>query len=76
MTDDNTPMDDPEVASRPGGSGESGGGPYPNPHTGKDGEGIKGGQSGAPGYFGQGRLASHDVGDNDNAPTASDDEEA
>ncbi len=29
--------DDLEVASRKGGSGESGGGAYPNPHTGKDG---------------------------------------
>lgn len=75
MTDDKTPVDDPEVASRPGGSGESGGGAYPNPHSGKEAEGIGGGQSGAPGYFGHGQLGSHDVGDNDNAPAANDDDD-
>ena len=41
------PKDDVEIASRKGGAGESGGGAYPNPHTGKgpkDG-GFTGGQS-------------------------------
>ena len=52
--------------------GESGGGPYPNPHSGKDGDGFKGGQSGAPGYFGSGHLGERDVGDNDNAPSTED----
>ena len=30
--------DGPEIASRQGGTGESGGGAYPNPHTGKPGK--------------------------------------
>ena len=46
--------------------GESGGGPYPNPHSGKkDGE-FHGGQSVA-GYHGHGQLGSEEVAENDNA---------
>ena len=42
-------MDDkPQPASRPDGahqSGESGGGPYPNPHSGRENSDFKGGAS-------------------------------
>jgi len=40
--------DEPQPASRPDGEhqpGESGGGPYPNPHTGKEQPDFKGGDS-------------------------------
>ena len=49
-------------------TGESGGGPYPNPHTDKDKSdaGFHGGQSVA-GYHGPGQLGSEDVAENDNA---------
>ncbi len=59
-----------EASPRPDGpsqAGESGGGAYPNPHSGKDGDGHQDGQSGAPGYYGGGQLGDKDVGDNDNA---------
>ena len=49
-------------------TGESGGGPYPNPHTGKSDPDFHGGQSEA-GYYGAGQLGSDDVGENDNAVT-------
>jgi hypothetical protein len=54
------------------GGGQSGGGPYPNPHTGKEGganEGWMGhgGQSEMP-YHGEGRLGEDKVGGNANAP--------
>ena len=54
--------------------GESGGGPYPNPHSGKDGDGIKGGQSGGSGYYGSGQLGDKDVGETHNAPAEQDEE--
>ena len=70
-----------EVASRndadmPGGlpnSGESGGGPYPNPHSGKSerGDEFHGGQS-VFGYHGDGQLGSESVAENDNAPAQED----
>jgi hypothetical protein len=47
--------------------GQSGGGAYPNPHTGKEEGGFHGGQSGA-GYFGKGQLGDKDVGETPNAP--------
>jgi hypothetical protein len=68
-----------EIASRrdadmPGGlpnTGESGGGPYPNPHADKEGGGFHGGQSVA-GYFGKGQLGDKDVGETENAPAEED----
>ena len=59
-----------EPTSRPTDTdGESGGGAYPNPHSGKEGEGIKGGQSGGAAYYGPGQLGDKDVGETDNAPS-------
>jgi hypothetical protein len=55
------------------GGGDSGGGAYPNPHTGKEGGGGKegymghGGQTEMP-YHGSGQLGDQDVGGNENAP--------
>jgi hypothetical protein len=55
------------------GGGDSGGGAYPNPHTGKEGEGGRegymghGGQTEMP-YHGSGQLGDQDVGGTDNAP--------
>jgi hypothetical protein len=69
---------DRPVASRPGGAGESGGGAYPNPHTGKDdhpGDGFlgHGGQTDI-GYHGTGQLGDEQVGEdtNPNATTKDD----
>ncbi len=56
-----------QPASRPDGenqSGESGGGPYPNPHSGKDNPDFKGGGSDHS-YYGGGR----DDEENENAVT-------
>jgi hypothetical protein len=52
-------------------TGESGGGAYPNPHSGKEAGGFHGGQSVA-GYFGKGQLGDKDVGDTPNAPADED----
>lgn len=52
--------------------GESGGGAYPNPHSGKDGGKAgggfleHGGQSNQ-GYYGKGQLGDKDVGESENA---------
>lgn len=58
------------------GGGDSGGGAYPNPHTGKEGEGSDsegfmghGGQSEMP-YTGGGQLGDKQLGGNANAPAA------
>ena len=76
MADDHDPPpEDLGSKTRPDdGKGESGGGAYPNPHSGKDGGGIEGGQSGGSGYYGSGQLGAHDVVENDNAPAENDDE--
>ncbi len=54
------------------GAGQSGGGAYPNPHSGKsktsDGFFGHGGQSGQE-YHGTGQLGEQKTGDNANAPT-------
>ncbi|HEX8447445.1 MAG TPA: hypothetical protein VF649_12635 [Sphingomonas sp.] len=67
-----------ELASRRGGAeqtGESGGGAYPNPHTGKDGSDKRpgsfmghGGQTEIA-YHGPGQLGDQKVGETENAPT-------
>jgi hypothetical protein len=52
--------------------GQSAGGAYPNPHTGKEQDGgFHGGQS-VMGYFGKGQLGQKDVGDTPNAPAEED----
>ena len=61
-----------EKTSGRSGSGDSGGGAYPNPHSGKqggktDGYMGHGGQSEMP-YRGKGQLGEDKVGENANAP--------
>ena len=67
-----------EVASRRSGqklAGESAGGAYPNPHSGKDEDSesgdFKGGQSNQA-YYGKGQLGEKDVGKTHNAPSSRD----
>lgn len=64
--------DKDKLAGRTGG-GDSGGGAYPNPHSGKDGDrgGFldHGGQTEMP-YHGHGRLGAEETGDNPNAPAS------
>jgi hypothetical protein len=66
--------DDDKLDGRHGG-GESGGGAYPNPHSGKEGakDGFtgSGGQTEMP-YHGQGQLGEDETGDNPNAPAGRD----
>ncbi len=55
------------------GAGQSGGGPYPNPHTGKEGAGSDGfmghgGQTEME-YHGTGQLGEDKVGENATSPT-------
>ena len=50
----------------PNEAGESQGGAYPNPHTGKEPGGFKGGQS-VQGYHGTGQLGAEKVGEQPNA---------
>jgi hypothetical protein len=61
--------------SRPDGpaqTGESGGGPYPNPHSGKDKSGsFKGGQSDQA-YYGGGQLGEKELSENPNATSTQD----
>ena len=63
--------DDKEDMLKEENTGESGGGAYPNPHTGKDKAGFHGGQSVA-GYFGTGQLGDEEVGETHNAPANED----
>jgi hypothetical protein len=74
------PDTEPKLQGRSGG-GDSGGGAYPNPHTGKEGEGESregwmghGGETGQS-YYGTGRLGGKDVGGNANAPSEEGDED-
>ena len=65
----------PDVSSRPDGpdqSGESGGGAYPNPHSGKDDPDFKGGQSDHS-YYGGGQLGGQEFEKNENAPSQEED---
>lgn len=55
------------------GGGDSGGGAYPNPHTGKEGKDTGGGFMGHGGqtempYHGTGQLGERETGGNANAP--------
>jgi len=79
-TTPNPPDENGELASRRGGveqTGESGGGPYPNPHRGKepDAQDFKGGQSDQS-YYGGGQLGGETVAaGNDNAPSTEEGDE-
>jgi hypothetical protein len=53
-------------------AGESGGGAYPNPHSGKQDGDFHGGQSGGSGYYGGGQLGDEKVGEQPNAPAEED----
>lgn len=59
------------------GGGDSGGGAYPNPHTGKEGSGHEGfmGHGGQTdmGYHGSGQLGSKDLGGNANSGATTED---
>lgn len=65
-------MDEDDKPDGRRGGGESGGGAYPNPHSGKkaekDGFMGSGGQTETP-YHGHGRLGEEETGDNPNAPS-------
>ena len=69
------PDENGELASRRSRMGESDGGPYPNPHTGKEGSkhgpdsfNGHGGQS-EQGYYGGQQLGDKVLGDQPNAPS-------
>jgi hypothetical protein len=70
-------MDGKEKLSGRGGGGDSGGGAYPNPHSGKEakrgGFMDHGGQTEMP-YHGTGRLGEKKTGDNANAPASGGDD--
>ena len=73
-----TKAQDANMGGREGG-GDSGGGAYPNPHTGKtaknEGFMAHGGQTGM-GYHGSGQLGDKAVGENRNAGATGGDDEA
>lgn len=64
-----------EARTGRGGAGDSGGGPYPNPHRGKDEKSDTymghGGQTDIE-YHGTGRLGEKKTGESSNAPAADD----
>ena len=72
MTDSSKERDPEAITGREGG-GDSGGGAYPNPHTGKEGSGREGffGSGGQTemAYHGGQQLGDQDVGGNVNAAT-------
>ena len=69
--------DDQSAGAEPN-AGESGGGAYPNPHSGEESEAdgpdkaLGHGGQGNMAYYGKGQLGSEDIGDNQNAPTEGD----
>lgn len=67
-TERRMPDENGEIASRRGDGqqGESGGGPYPNPHTGKTPGKFDGGQS-EQAYHGTGQLGDQKTGEQPNA---------
>ena len=67
--DGTKPDGGPEIASRRGGAGESGGGAYPNPHSGKPG--AKHGPGSFLGHGGQSEIA-YTGGPNPNATAKED----
>jgi hypothetical protein len=80
--DDKHPIEPKQDKYQLEGGGESGGGAYPNPHTGKEDKGgSKNGFMGHGGqtdidYHGTGQLGSQDTGQgNANQPTHSEDDE-
>lgn len=74
-TDDNGELASRRDADSAGGLpnvGESGGGAYPNPHSGKQGGDFTGGQSGGRGYYGNDQLGSDKADSGDNNAASSD----
>ena len=70
MPDDNGELASRRDADAAGGLpnvGESGGGAYPNPHSGKEGGGYAGGQSGGRGYYGSSQLGDQKLEESRNA---------
>jgi hypothetical protein len=68
-------MDDKQNGRR--GGGDSGGGAYPNPHSGKEGRKdgfLGGGGQTEKGYHGHGRLGDEPVDDNPDAPAGNEGE--
>lgn len=65
-TEPHLPDENGEVASRRHSAGESQGGAYPNPHSGKDGGHFHGGQT-ERAYHGTGRLGEQKTGEQPNA---------
>ena len=65
MSEEKEPASRPMTEDQPG---ESGGGPYPNSHRGKEADAgdFKGGQSDQA-YYGDGQLGEEEVGENENA---------
>ncbi len=65
--------EEPEAQTGRKGGGQSGGGAYPNPHSGKEGKGGRegymghGGQTEMP-YHGTNKLGDQDLGPNPNSP--------
>ena len=81
MADENGELASRRDAHMAGGlpnTGESGGGAYPNPYSGKDGSSdgpdkfMGHGGQGTQGYYGKGQLGDKDVGETENAPTKDD----
>lgn len=68
-------MDEDDKLNGRQGGGDSGGGAYPNPHSGKDGDkdgfAASGGQTEMP-YHGEGQLGEVETGGNPNAPAKGD----